>query len=657
MTDSGAGATDVSGVGGAGGVGPNRRLTSAGPVAAAIAGLLVAVVVVVASGGVGLFPENWNLGLAAPIDSARAWLISNQTSHWLYMVLLNPFSDVIDGAVRLLEDVLGWIPWFAYVVLAGLGMWWVRGRRAGLLAAVAVIFFGLFDVWDEGIETLALMSVAVVASMLIGIPLGILASRSERAQRLIRPVLDAMQTMPGFVYLIPFVLLFGVARVPALISTMIFALPPVVRATDLGIREVDGEAVEASAMFGATERQTLTKVRLPLARPAILVGVNQTINLALSMVVIAALIGAGGLGQVVLRSMQTLDVGRAAEAGLGIVFMAILLDRFFSGLAGRDRHLPGRPVAMIAGGVTVAALVGGLLGVRSMPEVARVDIASPIDAAVDWAQVNLFDIGGSGFGTGPISDFVTIRMVTPLRELLSSGIPWPILIAIAALAGAAVAGWRLLVGTSVALIIIGLLGMWELSMDTLAQVLVAVAVTLLIGIPLGIMTARSDRFRSLLRPVMDFLQTIPSFVLLVPVIMLFNVGRIPGIIASVLYALPAAVQFTDLGLRSVPAATIEAATSFGSTSRQRLAKVELPLAAPQIMMAVNQTIMLVLAMVVIAGLVGGGGLGLETVRALRRSDAVGRGFEAGMAIVALAFILDRVTQGLADRLRPPEPVV
>lgn len=620
---------------------------------ALIAGVAVVAVASIALSAVGPFNEEWNIHLADPIDRARRWLIQNQTSHWLYRVILNPFGDSLDWLIRRLESIFEWVPWFAWMAAVGVGVWRVRGRNAGLAGAAAILLIVLVDVWEETMQTLALMLVAVILSILVALPIGIAASRNDRVQRLMRPVLDAMQTMPGFVYLVPFVLLFGVGRVPALISTMIFALPPVARATDLGIREVPGDTIEASTMFGATDRQTLRKVRLPLARPAILVGTNQTINLAMSMVVIAALIGAGGLGQTVLRSMQTLEVGRAAEAGMAIVVIALLLDRFFSGLATPDRHLDDTKLLYGVGVIAALAIVGRLVGLGDPPESIRVAFATPIDAAVDWAQVNLFDIADSGIGTGPFSDFVTIRFVTPLRDLLSADIPWPVLIVAVSAVGFALKGWRLAVGVAAALFGIGLLGMWELSMDTLAQVLVAVVATLVVGIPIGVITAGSDRARAIVRPMLDFLQTIPSFVLLVPVIMLFNVGRVPGIIASVLYALPAAIHFTDLGLRSVPAETVEAATSFGATRRQRLRDVELPLAAPQIMTAVNQTIMLVLAMVVIAGLVGGGGLGLETVRALRRSDAVGRGFEAGIAIVLLAFVLDRITSAAADRMRPP----
>ena len=268
---------------------------------------------------------------------------------------------------------------------------------------------------------------------------------------------------------------------------------------------------------------------------------------------IAALIGAGGLGGDVLRGLQTLEVGAAAEVGVGIVCMAILLDRFVSGLADpTSRHDP-TPVKYATFVAIPAALIGGVLGWTTFPSQLMWSFASGIDRAVDWALVNVVVIGDTGLGTGPFSDFLTIRFITPLRELFVEDIPWPVMIALVAIIGLSLRGWRLAVGLGAALISIGLLGMWELSMDTLAQCIVAVAMTLTIGVPVGVLTSRSDRFRSVLRPFLDFLQTIPSFVLLVPMMMLFNAGRVPGIMASVLYALPVAIHYTDLGLRGVAA--------------------------------------------------------------------------------------------------------
>ncbi len=624
-------------------------------------------------GGVG-FPESWNVHLADPINEARNWVVRNQNDHWLFGWLLDPVQDGIDWFIRLLEDWLLATPWFVVVGAGALVVGRALGPPAALWGAAAVMYFGLVGLWRESMQTITLMAVAVAISLLIGVPLGIWAARSDRVERALRPVLDVMQTLPAFVYLIPVVLFFGIARVPSVVATVVYALPPVVRLTNLGIRRVPKEAMEASAMFGATRRQTLTKVQVPLAMPTILTGVNQTIMMALSIVVIAALIGAGGLGQEVLDALRNRQVGRALEAGLAIVVLAILLDRVthgFAGLAARPdrpraglavraaaawRRLAGpvgrRPVAAAVAGLAAATVVGVAAGWQDFPAALSLSFADAADSAVRWARDNLYEIGRTGIGTGPFSDFVTIWVVKPLREFLALTVDWRVVVAAAALAAWQAAGWRVAAFSAAALVGIGLLGMWELAMDTLAQVLVAVAMALLVGIPLGVWAARSDRVDRVLRPVLDFLQTIPSFVLLVPVIILFNVGRIPGIIASVLYALPPVVRLTSLGIREVSQAATEAARSFGATARQTLAKVQVPLAMPSIMAGINQTVLLVLAMVVIAGLVGGGGLGLEAVRGLARSNT-GLGFEAGISIVLLAMVLDRITQGWADRLRPP----
>ena len=685
-----------------------RRIRTGGLLLVALAAL---VTLGLSLNTVGPFPEEWRIPLAEWINQARRWVISNQTTHGLFLVVLNPISDAIDYSLRWVEAALLWLPWFVIVMATGMVATSILGFKGGILTAAGVMYFGSVGLWEESVQTLALMGVAVVISVAIGIPLAIWAARRERVERALRPLLDAMQTLPAFVYLIPVVLLFGIARVPAIIATVIYALPPVIRLTTLGIRSVESSTVEAAEMFGATPGQILRKVQLPQAIPTILTGINQTIMMALSIVVIAALIGAGGLGQVVLESLRRLFVGRALEAGLAIVVLAIIMDRLMHGAAGlgsgkgRLRIFPDRyfgnqwirrieevlegadriiraagrvisyplvanqrttrrtgeetalqrhPRRVVGGILLLAAVVFGTTREGAeFPSAVTFSFAAPVDSLVDWVGKNLYQIGETWIGTGPFSDFVTIYAVTPLREFFSSTLAWPVVVIAVILAGWWFGGPGLATLAGACALGLGLLGMWTLSMDTLAQVIVAVILAIVLGIPLGVLSSRSNRFERMLKPVLDFLQTIPSFVILVPVIILFNVGRIPGIIASVLYALPAATRLTSLGIRRVSAEATEAARAFGATQSQILRKIQLPLAMPTIIAGINQTVMLVLAMVVIAGLVGGGGLGLETVRGLRRSDSVGSGFAAGLAIVLLAMILDRLLQAWARRLSPP----
>ena len=678
-----------------------RRVRSGGELAA---GALIVVAAQLMLSSIGGFPESWAIGLADWIDDARRWIIDNQTTHWSFSFIFNPVSDTIDWGLRIVERFLLWLPWYAVPAAAAMLATSALGLRGGLLTAVGVLYFGAIGLWDESLETVALMTVAVGISVGIGVPLGIASARYDRLQQVLRPVLDAMQTLPAFVYLIPVVLLFGVARVPAIMASVVYALPPVVRLTDLGIRNVPRPTVEAAEMFGATPRQTLRKVQFPLALPSVLTGINQTIMMALSIVVIAALIGAGGLGQVVLESLRRLFVGRALEAGLAIVVLAMIMDRLTYGAAGlkrrrRLRLMPDSlasvaPVARVEGALAAldrflcragaalarpltrtpgdsplarhprrmlgaVALVAGVaastvFGRPEFPSAISVSFAGGIDWLVDWVRDNLYEIGGTWVGTGWFSDSITIYAVTPLRELFSADLAWPVVVLAVALAGWRLGGAALATFCTACVAGLGFLGMWELSMDTLAQVIVAVVMAILCGIPLGVLAARNDRFERMLKPVLDFLQTIPSFVLLIPVIIMFNVGRVPGIIASVLYALPAATRLTNLGIRQVDGEATEASRAFGATRGQTLRKVQLPLAAPSIIAGINQTVMLVLAMVVIAGLVGGGGLGLETVKGLRRSDSVGSGFVAGLAIVLLAMLLDRLLQAWTRRFTPVE---
>jgi glycine betaine/proline transport system permease protein len=237
------------------------------------------------------------------------------------------FSDTLSAGIGLLEDGLAAIPfWAMLAAFVALGVW-RRGVAFAVFVGLALAVIHLMGLWAPTVSTLALVIAATVLSLAIGVPLGIWGARNDRAGPVLRSMLDFMQTMPAFVYLIPAVILFGLGRVPAVIATIVFSMPPVVRLTTLGIRQVRPELIEAGRSFGSTEWQLLWKVQLPNALPSIMAGVNQTIMMALSMVVVSSMIGAGGLGEQVLIGIQRLDIGIGFEGGLGVVLLAIVLDR------------------------------------------------------------------------------------------------------------------------------------------------------------------------------------------------------------------------------------------------------------------------------------------------------------------------------------------
>lgn len=609
--------------------------------------LLVAVVVltsVAAAGGFGVsFPEGLSLPLAEWADRLDAWVIRNRSVSPIFTGLIRPLAAAAGGAVALVSAVLAGLGWPGVLVAAAGLTLASSGRRIALVVTSALMAIGLIGGWDDAMLTLALTIVAVVTCAVIGLPLGVLAGRVRGVERVLRPVLDTLQIVPAYVYLLPAVLLLGIGGPSAIVVTVAFALAPLVRLTALGVRSVPRSMLEVAASSGASGPQLLRTVQLPLAAPWIRAGLNQTIMMALAMVVIASLVGAGGLGREVLRGLQTLDVGRALDAGVGIVLLAVALDRATGGTGERarpSRVMRGRILVVTTAAVTVAGLIVTSTGtaLSAFPGAGALSLADATTAAVAWGRTNL--VGA----TTAIADVLILGVLDPLRMLLT-GVPWWLLVTAVLGLGWWLAGERLALIVVLASVTIGLLGVWDQTMDTLSQVLVATVLALAVAVPLGVVTSQSDRLARVLRPVLDTLQTLPAFVYLVPVVALFGVGRVPGLIATVLYALPPAVRLTDVGIREVDAGPLEAARSQGATRMQLLRTVQLPLARPTIMLGINQTTIMVLAGVVIAGLVGASGLGIETVLGVARGD-LGRGVTAAVAIVLLGIVLDRMTQSL-----------
>jgi glycine betaine/proline transport system permease protein len=283
------------------------------------------------------------LGFEIPIgewvEAGVDWIQVNLTG------VLDGISDALGLVIDSFEDGLLGIPPLVLAALIVAISWWRVGWRFGLFALVAMVLIFGMGIWEETVSTLALVIGSSLVALLIGVPVGIAMARSNAVEAIVRPILDFMQTMPPFVYLIPAAIFFGLGKVPGSIATLIFAMPPAVRLTNLGIRQVSLEQVEAGQAFGCTDRQLLFKVQLPLAMPSIMAGVNQTIMLALSMVVIASMIGAGGLGNTVLTGIQRLNVGLGFEGGLGVVLLAILLDRITQSF-GRSRRT-GNSISLV----------------------------------------------------------------------------------------------------------------------------------------------------------------------------------------------------------------------------------------------------------------------------------------------------------------------
>ncbi|MGW1889490.1 ABC transporter permease [Streptomyces sp. NPDC002004] len=603
----------------------------------------------------GTWPHALTVDVSGPLGKTSDWIIDNRDSHPIFLYFFGYISNAVVLSVRGVYLVLLAIGWAGVTALAALVAWRVAGVRLAAGTAVAILACGLLGMWVPTMQTLALMVVAVVASVVLGALLGLAAGLSDRTDRALRPVLDTMQVLPAFAYLLPVVLVFGIGVPAAVLATVVYAAPPMARLTSLGLRGADHGVMEAVASLGATGRQRLLTARLPLARKEILLGLNQTIMMALSMAVIASVIGAGGLGDRVYQALASVDVGAALAAGIPIVLLAVVLDRV-TGAAGErlgsdEGDTGNRRVlwAVTAVAVVAVAVVGRIAGRLDWPGSWTVHIAEPVNTAVDWMTNHLYSgvpyIGGTADWAGHFTTWV----LDPLRSGLLWLPWWSVLLIVAALAWV-IGTWRTALTAVLAMAAIGVLGVWKPSLDTLSQVLAAVAVTLVLGFGIGIAAARSERVERMLRPVLDVFQTMPQFVYLIPVVALFAVGRAPAVAAAVVYALPAVVRITTQGLRQVDPAALESARSLGATPGQQLRQVQLPLARRSLLLAVNQGVVLVLAVVIIGGLVGGGALGYDVVTGLARGD-LATGLVAGAAIVCLGLMLDRVTQPTERRAK------
>ncbi len=617
------------------------------------------------------YPKGWMIPLRFWISDFMKWLINDasfglftfkeltRSIAWLLTWPLDIAEGLLASGFELAfgaddETVyqLPRISWLAIVAVVALLGAHARDWRLALLVGACFLYLAVFDRWDSAMVTLASIVVAVPLGIAGGLLVGIWGARSARTEAIITPILDLMQTVPVFAYLVPVLYLFGWGPVAAMIATMMYSMPPMVRCTMLALKLVADEIVEFGHMAGCSRRQLMWKVMIPSARPTLMVGVNQVIMLSLNMVIIASMIGAGGLGFDVLTSLKRLAIGNGLEAGIAITLLAIALDRLSQAFAAKPppehrEQAPGllrrHPYLTIAAAVIIGAtLLGQAMPVlQSFPEAWSLTTGPWWDALVKWININFFN------QIDTVKSFLLLNLLIPFKRFLLA-IPWPAGIAIIGLAGYQLGGRRLALTVAALAAFIVVTGNWEKAMISTYLIGISVVIASLIGIPIGIWAAGNDRVHRVVQIVIDTLQTLPAFVYLIPVVMLFRVGDFSAMIAVVAYSLVPAIRYTDHGIRQVPPSIIEAATAAGCTRWQTLRKVQLRLALPEIMLGVNQTIMMGLSMLVITALVGTRDLGQEVYIALTKADT-GRGLVAGVCVAFIAMISDRLISAWSRR--------
>jgi glycine betaine/proline transport system permease protein len=556
------------------------------------------------------------------------------------------------------------IPALPWIVLAGL--FGIIGHRLGgwRLALLCIMFIvyasfvgdpplkdGAETRWDKTMITLSAVLVAVPIATLIGGSLGVWAAKRRRVERLLIPVMNLTQAMPHFTFLIPVGVFIGVSHKAGVIATIAYAIPPMARLTILGVQGISKEVVEAGIMSGCTPRQMLWKVEIPAARHALLVGINQVVMECLAMVVIASFVGTAGLGQDLLFRLTGLHIGAGMEIGIAIVVMAITLDRLSQALGswGRTHHEPETPFHtrhpyLIASSIVVG---GGVLMANLWDSAQRVPKgwmwghAQYWETAVDWSKVNLYS------STIWFRDQLESWMLLPLRDAFLT-IPWIAAVLLVFTIGWFVNGRRLAIMSSSMVAIIALTGFWPQAMTSLYQLTFAVFLASIIGVPFGIWSAGSERRNSVVQVLLDGLQTFPSFVYLLPAIMFFSVSETAVIFAVVLSVSVPAIRYTIFGVRNVPGHLVEAATMSGCTKRQTLWKVKVPLAVPEIMLGINQTIMFGLFMVMIGGLIKTSGLARDLIEAQPNVDS-GRAIIGGLAVACIGMAADLIISEWADK--------
>jgi glycine betaine/proline transport system permease protein len=605
------------------------------------------------------FPRHWQLPLAKVVTAWNKVLVAE--IGWATRLLAGMIELPMSIAIALLSQgvelrLAGGVvslPPISWLGLVGVTIWlaWrTGGRTLAVVQAICCAYLLVFGQWSAAMLTLASVVISVPFAVGVGVLFGIAAYRLPGVNRwLVTPVLDLMQTVPAFAYLVPMLILFGFGPVAAMLATVIFALPPMARVTTLALSKLSPEIGELAAIIGCTRAQAMWRVLIPSAMPVLLVGFNQTVMMTLNMVIIASMIGAGGLGFDVLLALRQLDIGRGFEAGSAIVVLAIMLDRQGRALAsgwssGQQRRGSALRVGLgIVGWLALTTILGMWVApIGRFPAGLTVTTGSFLNDLVTWINVNFFD------AIEAVRVAILLNLMNPIRIFLTTS-PWLAIAGIVSITAALLGGWRLFLLSVFVLAFCLVTGLWEKTMITLYLCLSATIVSVIVGLPLAFAGVCWPKFGRALNVWVELLQTMPSFVYLIPVVMLFRVGDVAALIAVVAFAVTPVIRYTMAAFETVPAQLIEAGQAMGCSPAQMLRHVRLPMALPTILLGINQCILFSLAMVVITALVGTRDLGQEVYIALTKAD-VGRGIVAGLCLGLVGILIDRMFKVAVDRL-------
>lgn len=641
------------------------------------------------------FPDALQLPIEGMFNAVMEWLITNTEPFF------KAITFVLNYPMGWMRALLLWLPWTAFLALLVMIAYRAGGKGLAAFTTISLLYVLSVDLWDEAMNSFALVFISVPLAVSVGFLLGLLGDTSKRAERVIMPILDIAQTIPAFAYLLPILLLFGFGPVVGLVASILFAFPPMVRNTMLGLRNVPAEIVESGMMSGATKAQLFWRVRLPSASKQILIGVNQTTMASLSMVIIASIIGGtADIGWEVLSTMRKAQFGESMIAGIVIALMAMILDRITYGLAERQGDTLVRktlvqryifPVSLLAVGGILVTLSGAVPFLGRWPDAWHLDLAEPLNQSIEWFVIaskpvvetikttslffvmlplkigldktvspytwgfvpTVWHLAGyvalvllASFGAwrkGRFGLVVTVLLGGLVFYIGLSDMPWIAVLSILTWFAFRLGGRNLAIGTALGLLFFLLSGSWDKAMLSLYLCTIAVSLSFVIGASLGVLASQYNGFSHFMRPINDTMQTLPPFVLLIPVVMIFKIGEFAALLAIIGYAYVPAFRYTEHGLRNVPETVVEAASSLGTSRAQMLFLVKIPLALPNIMLGLNQSIMYGIAMLVIAALVGTTGLGQEVYVGLSAGN-FGQGFVAGIGMAVIAITADRFCQ-------------